>query len=336
MTKIITLDHGSGGQASDDLIKNLFLKYLTHPELKQLNDSAVLEQVSGKLAFSTDSYVVDPIFFPGGDIGELAVNGTINDLSMMGARPLYLSLGLIIEEGLDLDDLEKIIYSIGRASEITGVPIVTGDTKVVPKGKGDKIFINTSGIGVIDSGIDIGPHRIKEGDKIILSGTMADHGVTILTKRAEIDFSGSLTSDTTALHNITSLLLDHFPGDIHAMRDPTRGGVANVLNELAENTELNMEIKESNIPIRAEVKAACELLGLDPLYLANEGKCLIFVSATVADETLKLLRNLPEGKMAAIIGHTDTQHPGKVILNTNAGGRRLVNRLIGAPLPRIC
>lgn len=336
MNKTINLDHGSGGKASDELIKELFLKHLNSPELKKLNDSAVLDQVAGKLAFSTDGYVVDPIFFPGGNIGELAVNGTINDLAMMGARPLCLSLGLIIEEGLELKDLETIIRSIGMAGERAGAPIVTGDTKVVPKGKGDKIFINTSGIGVITPGIDIGPHRIGEGDMIILSGTMADHGVTILTKQAGIDFGDSLTSDTAALHRLTDKLLSGFPDHIHAMRDPTRGGVANVLNELAESTNLCMEIDEERCGIRPEVKTACEMLGLDPLYLANEGKCLIFLSPLIAEQALNLLHSLPEGKNAAIIGHTAKHSPGKVILNTRAGGRRFVSKLTGFPLPRIC
>jgi len=335
--KTILLDHGSGGLASQELISGLFLKHLGNKVLAALEDSAVMDNQPGRLAFTTDSYVVDPIFFPGGDIGALAVHGTINDLAMRGARPLALSLGLILEEGLPLADLERIIISIKDASQTSGVPIVTGDTKVVPRGKADKIFINTSGIGLVADGVEISATRAKAGDKIILSGSMGDHGITIMTRRAGIALTGNLRSDTMALHTLVQKLLAGLPeGSIHTLRDPTRGGVATSLCEIAESSKLNIEIEENRIPVRPEVRAACEILGLDPLYLANEGKCLAMVAPEYADQALALFRSCPEGAEASIIGILADGTIPRVTLKTAIGGTRVITPLHGAPLPRIC
>jgi len=334
--KTILLDHGSGGLASQQLIGELFLKYLDSPVLRNLEDSAVLENRSGRLAFTTDSYVVDPIFFPGGDIGKLAVHGTINDLAMRGAVPYCLSLGLILEEGLSLEVLERIIVSISEACKEAGIAVVTGDTKVVPKGKGDKIFINTSGIGFVADGLEISSKNAKVGDAVILSGTMGDHGITIMTRRAGISVQGDLRSDTMPLHRLVETLLREMPGAVHALRDPTRGGVASTLNEIAENSGLGIELSDEAMPVRPEVRAACELLGLEPLYLANEGKCLAIVDGGRADQALALMRTTPEGKEAAIIGRLVAEKPGRVIINTPVGGARVITPLHGVPLPRIC
>ncbi len=334
--KTILLDHGSGGRASQELIGELFLRYLDDPVLHRLEDCAVLPQQPGRLAFSTDSYVVDPIFFPGGNIGELAVNGTINDLAMRGGRPLALSLGLILEEGLAVADLEKIIASVAAAGREAGVPVVTGDTKVVPRGKADKIFINTSGIGVVDPDCEISTDRAGEGDRILLSGTLADHGITIMTRRAGLEVAGELRSDTMALHTLVAQMIDRFPGAVHTLRDPTRGGLATSLSEIAGATGLCLELAESAIPVRPEVAAACELMGLDPLYLANEGKCLALVDAEQAREVLALMQSTDQGGDAAIIGTVTSRYPGRVVLQTAIGGERLVEPLSGEPLPRIC
>ena len=335
--KKILLDHGSGGIASQELISQVFLKHLDNSILASLEDSAVMDNHPGKLAFSTDSYVVDPIFFPGGDIGTLAVHGTINDLAMRGARPLCLSLGLILEEGLDLDDLERIIASIARCSKSADVPIVTGDTKVVPRGKCDKIFINTSGIGVVAEGVNVSSVTAKEGDKIILSGFMGDHGITIMTRRAGLTLDGNLASDSAALHQLVALLLEKLsPGTLHTLRDPTRGGVATSLNEIAAAAALSMEIDDKAIPVSSEVRAACEIMGLDPLYLANEGKCLALVAPEQADEALQLMQSTAVGRDAAIIGSLTAGKAGQVVLRTIIGGSRIITPLHGEPLPRIC
>ncbi len=335
--KTILLDHGSGGLASQQLISELFLKYLDHPVLRGLEDSAILPNKPGRITFTTDSYVVDPIFFPGGDIGKLAVHGTINDLAMRGAVPYCLSLGLILEEGLSFDELERVIISISEACRKAGVPVVTGDTKVVPRGKGDKIFINTSGIGFVDEKIDISSKNAKVGDAVILSGTMGDHGITIMTRRAGISVQGDLHSDTMPLHNLVATLLRELPaGTVHALRDPTRGGVASTLCEIAENSGLGIELSDEALPIRREVRAACELLGLEPLYLANEGKCLAIVSGDQAEKALTVMQATPEGKEAAIIGWLAAEKAGRVIINTPVGGARFVTPLYGVPLPRIC
>ncbi len=334
--KCILLDHGSGGLASQELISSIFVKHLDNPTLRGLEDSAVLDRPAGRIAFTTDSYVVDPIFFPGGDIGMLAVHGTINDLAMRGAQPLCLSLGLILEEGMALDDLERIVISIAACSRDSGVPVVTGDTKVVPRGKGDKIFINTSGIGVLADGIDISSKNAREGDVILLSGTMGDHGITIMTRRAGISMQGKLESDTRPLHRLVQRLLDELPGSVRTLRDPTRGGVATTLNEIAANSGLGVELREEFLPVRPQVRAACELLGLEPLYLANEGKLLAVVNADQADTALRIMRETSEGAEAAVIGRMVGGKAGRVVITTPLGGLRLVTALHGEPLPRIC
>lgn len=334
--KCILLDHGSGGLASQELISSIFVKHLDNPTLRGLEDSAVLDRPAGRIAFTTDSYVVDPIFFPGGDIGMLAVHGTINDLAMRGAQPLCLSLGLILEEGMALADLERIVISIAACSRDSGVPVVTGDTKVVPRGKGDKIFINTSGIGVVADGIDISSKNAREGDVILLSGTMGDHGITIMTRRAGIAMQGKLESDTRPLHRLVQRLLDELPGSVRTLRDPTRGGVATTLNEIAANSGLGVELREEFLPVRPQVRAACELLGLEPLYLANEGKLLAVVGADQADTALKIMRETSEGAEAAVIGRMVGGKAGRVVITTPLGGLRLVTALHGEPLPRIC
>ena len=339
--KQITLDHGSGGSASSELIESLFLEYLTDPVLKRMEDAAVLCVHGKKLAFSTDSFVVDPIFFPGGSIGELAINGTINDLAMQGARPAALSLGLIIEEGFGLDDLERIIRDIADTCRKAEVPVVTGDTKVVPRGKADRIFINTSGIGIVDESIDISSSRIREGDAVLLSGSIADHGVTILTSREGLEFQGELQSDTCALHKMVQAILGNLSQSnnvhaLHALRDPTRGGLATTLSELARSSGTCMEIFEAEIPIAAPVRAACELMGLDPLYIANEGKFIAIAEEQHAESIIEVMRSFPEGHNGSIIGKVTSNYPGKVVVHTSSGGSRLAEPLTGEPLPRIC
>lgn len=332
----IQLEHGSGGLASQQLIAELFLRHLDNPLLRDLEDSAVLANQPGRLAFTTDSYVVEPIFFPGGDIGKLAVHGTINDLAMRGARPHCLSLGLILEEGFPMVDLERVVVSIALACREAAVPVVTGDTKVVPRGKADKIFINTSGIGFIPEGIDISSKNAKDGDVLLVSGSIGDHGITIMTRQAGIALQGNLQSDTMPLHRLVATLLAELPQAVHLLRDPTRGGVATTLNEVAAASGLEVHLREEDLPIRPEVRAACELLGLDPLYLANEGKCLLAVAGDAAERALALLRSRPEGREARIIGRLVAGTPGRVVINTPVGGARIVLPLHGIPLPRIC
>ncbi len=333
----VLLDHGSGGIASQELISKLFLKYLDNPILGSLEDSAVLPNQPGKLAFSTDSYVVDPLFFPGGNIGTLAVHGTINDLAMRGARPLCLSLGLILEEGFPLQDLERIIISIADCCKSADVPVVTGDTKVVPRGKCDKIFINTSGIGFVANEVSVSSTMAQEGDSILLSGSIGDHGITIMTRRAGISLEGNLASDSAALHELVALLLDKLPaGSLHTLRDPTRGGVATSLNEIAEACDLTVEITEQDLPVHKEVRAACEIMGLDPLYLANEGKCLLLVDPKHAGQALELMQSTNVGREAALIGTLTAGKGGRVVLRTGIGGSRVISPLHGEPLPRIC
>ncbi len=334
--KKILLDHGSGGLASQELIGGLFLKYLDNPTLHSLEDSAIIENQPGRLAFTTDSYVVDPLFFPGGDIGKLAVHGTINDLAMRGARPLCLSLGLILEEGMPFEDLERIIVSISEASRKAGVPVVTGDTKVVPRGKGDKVFINTSGIGVVADHIDISSANGRVGDVVLLSGTLGDHGITIMTRRAGIAMEGDLKSDTMPLHRLVQKLIAELPGAVRTLRDPTRGGVATSLNEIAASSGVGITLSDEALPVRPTVRAACEMLGLEPLYLANEGKCLAVVSPDKAEQALRIMRATPEGAEAAIIGTMTGGKAGRVVINTPVGGSRVVTPLHGEPLPRIC
>jgi len=313
----------------------MLLPVFNNPILAQLNDGALLDLDGMRLAFSTDSYTVDPIFFPGGNIGDLAINGTVNDVAMCGGDPVYLSVALIIEEGFSMTDLEKIVSEMGKAAKTAGVSVVTGDTKVVPKGAVDKIFINTSGIGLIPPNVNIASHHARPGDQIILSGTIADHGITILTRREGLSFKTSLTSDTAPLNHMVKQMLNAGP-DIRVLRDPTRGGVGTALNEIAEKSNMGIKIYEENIPLKKEVAAACELLGFDPLYLANEGKLLAFVSAEDTAAALAAMRANSYGKDAAVIGEVVEDHIGKVILETRIGGMRIVDMLTGEQLPRIC
>jgi hydrogenase expression/formation protein HypE len=308
---------------------------LKNEHLDQQHDGAFLD-ISGKLAFTTDSYVISPIFFPGGNIGELAVNGSINDLAMCGAIPRYLSLAFIIEEGLKMEDFWEILLAIKMASEKAGVKIVTGDTKVVERGKGDQVFINTSGIGVVHPKADIHFSKVKPGDKILLSGNMATHGIAIMSKRKGLEFETTIESDTANLNHMVKSLLDEIGPALHFMRDPTRGGVATVMNELAGQSRLGIDIIQKNIPVTEQVEGACEMLGLDPLYVANEGIFIAVVDAAVSDKALSVLRKDENGIGATCIGEITTDHPGQVVMASRIGGKRVVNYLTGEQLPRIC
>lgn len=331
----ILLDHGSGGKASHSLIADLLVPEFENPILARLDDGAILDIEGKRLAFSTDTYVVDPIFFPGGNIGELAVNGTVNDIAMCGATPLYISVGLIIEEGLSTVDLKKILKGMKEAAKKADVLIVTGDTKVVPRGAADKIFINTSGVGLIPDGVNISGHNARPGDKIILSGTIADHGITVLTQREGMSFESALQSDTAPLNHMVRDMIAA-SDRIHALRDPTRGGVGTSLNEIAAQSKAGIKIYEDALPIREEVAGICELLGFDPLYIANEGKLLAFVGPDHAEKVLEIIKANEYGKEACIIGEVDTDPPGKVFMKTRIGGTRIVDMLTGEQLPRIC
>jgi hydrogenase expression/formation protein HypE len=334
-TDRIFLDHGSGGRMSHRLVTDLMLPIFNNPMLAALHDGAIVDIDGKRLAFSTDTFVVDPIFFPGGNIGDLAVNGTVNDLAMCGAEPLYLSAGLIIEEGFSIDDLEKILKDMNKAAEKAGVKVVTGDTKVVPKGAVDKIFINTSGIGRIPDKVNISSQNAKPGDAIILSGTIADHGMTILTQREGMTFDSPLKSDTAPLNHMVSRMLSACK-NIHVLRDPTRGGVGTALTEIADKSKAGIRIYEEKIPLKNETESVCELLGFDPLYVANEGKLIAFVEADHAEEVLSAIQEDDYGKDAAIIGEVVSDHPGKVVMKTRIGGSRIVDMLTGGQLPRIC
>jgi hydrogenase expression/formation protein HypE len=332
----VQLSHGSGGKFSGDLISQLFVWAFDNPELRRQDDSALLETGGGKLAFSTDSFVVDPIFFPGGDIGDLAVNGTINDICTSGAQPLYMSAGFIIEEGLPLVDLKNIVLSMKRALEASGVTLVTGDTKVVNKGKGDKLFINTTGIGIIEHDFTLGPDQLKPGDKILVSGSIADHGMAILSVREGLAFDTPIMSDTAALNGLVADLLKAGGNGIHAMRDPTRGGLSATLNEFASASGVHVNLAERALPIRPQVKAACELLGLDSLYVANEGKLVVVVDEEASDKVLSAMREHPLGKDAVVIGEVLEDCSGLVSMRTRIGGERIVDMPLGEQLPRIC
>ena len=331
----ILLDHGSGGKISHRLTTEMLLPVFDNPILAELNDGAIFELNGNRMAFSTDSYTVDPIFFPGGNIGDLAINGTVNDIAMCGATPLYLSVGLIIEEGFARADLEKIINDMGTAAKKADVTVVTGDTKVVPKGAADRIFINTSGIGLIPPSVNVASLNAIVGDRIILSGTIADHGIAILTSREGLSFKSNLTSDTAPLNHMVKQMFAA-SNNIHVLRDPTRGGVGTALNEIAEKSQVGIKIYENKIPLKKEVVAACELLGFDPLYLANEGKLLSFVAPEDAAAVLAAIRMNPYGKDAAVIGEVIADHSGKVFMETRIGGGRLLDMLAGEQLPRIC
>ncbi len=329
----IVLAHGSGGKLSDRLIHDLIVRELGNTYVDSSHDGAVFD-MPGTTAFTTDSFVVDPIFFPGGDIGDLAVNGTVNDLVCCGSIPMYLSLALILEEGLAVADLKRIIGSVARAARNAGVKIVTGDTKVVEKGKGDKIFINTAGVGFVPAGRSISPSRCSVGDSIILSGTIADHGIAILSSREGLSFESSVKSDTAPLNELAEIIFS-VTNDVHVLRDPTRGGVASSLNEISSSSGKGITIEEAMIPVAPEVAGACEIMGFDPLYIANEGKLLVFLPANEAEEVVRAMRTHPFGANAAIIG-TVTGEKAGVRMKTVIGSTRIVDMITGEQLPRIC
>jgi len=331
----IVLGHGSGGKLSAELLHEVFLPFFRSPILNRLDDQAVFEVNGARLAFTTDSFVVKPLFFRGGDIGSLAVNGTVNDLAMGGAIPLYLSAGFIIEEGLKIATLRRIAESVGRAAEAIPIEIVTGDTKVVEKGKGDGLFLNTTGVGLVPEGVRLSPSLVRSGDRVLLSGPIGDHGIAILAEREGIQFSTELASDCAPLHGLVAAMLA-VSLEIRAMRDPTRGGLSSALNEIASRVGVGIMIEESAIPVREEVRGACEMLGLDPLYVANEGKLVAFVAADAAELVLAAMRRHPLGRDAAIIGTVTDTHPGLVLLRTPFGTTRIVDMLPGDQLPRIC
>ncbi len=331
----ITLAHGSGGKATHTLIDAIFLEAFRNPLLEALEDQAVFTVQGARLAFTTDSYVVSPIFFPGGDIGDLAVNGTVNDLSVSGARPLYLSAGFILEEGFPVAELERIVASMAAAAEAAGVQIVTGDTKVVQRGKADGCYVNTAGVGVIERPVELGANRCQPGDVVIVSGPIGDHGVTIMLARGELDIESEVTSDTAPLHGLVATLLDATSG-VRAMRDATRGGVATILNEVAKASNVAVILDEQAVPVRPAVHGACEILGIDPLYVACEGRLVAIVDGAEAETALEAMRSHPLGAGAAIIGRVKEDPPGLVLLKTTFGGTRIVDMLVGDPLPRIC
>jgi hydrogenase expression/formation protein HypE len=330
----ILLAHGSGGKLSHDLVEENFVPLFDNAILRKLDDSAVFE-LSGRLAFTTDSYVVSPIFFPGGDIGRLAVCGTVNDLAMNGAVPKYLSISLIIEEGLSMSDLQRVVASIKDAAVEAEVQIVAGDTKVVNKGSADKLFINTAGIGIIAPGVDISGSNARHGDKVVLSGPIGDHGIAVISQREGLQFSSPVESDCAPLNKLVAEMLD-IGAEIHCLRDPTRGGLASTLNELASSSWVGIRIEEDSIPVREAVQAACELLGFDPLYVANEGKLVAVVGADSAQKLLDIMRRNRYGAEAAIIGEVVSEHPGRVVMKTKMGASRIVDMLVGELLPRIC
>jgi hydrogenase expression/formation protein HypE len=332
----VDMSHGAGGKAMAQLIDDMFMKAFDHPALRAKNDQAILDiPTGGRLVMSTDGHVISPLFFNGGDIGSLSVHGTINDVAMAGAKPLYLSVAMILEEGFPLKSLARVVDSMARASREAGVPIVTGDTKVVERGKGDGIFITTTGVGVVPKGIDIGVHRIRPGDKILVSGFIGDHGTAIMSQRQGVGYETSLASDTAALHTLVAAMLEVVP-DIHALRDPTRGGLAAVLNEFCEQPEIGMRIHEAAIPVRQQVAAACEILGLDPLYVANEGKLVAICAPEDAPKLLASMRCHPLGRNASLIGEVVSDKHGFVQMETHFGGHRIVQWLTGEQLPRIC
>lgn len=333
--KQIVLGHGSGGKLTSDLIQKIFVPAFRNDHLCRLDDQAVLQLNGSRVAFTTDAFVVTPIFFPGGDIGRLAINGTVNDLAMGGAKPLYIAAAFILEEGLATDELYRVVNSMSAAAKEADVLLVTGDTKVVNRGKGDKIFITTTGMGLVERPVTIGADRARPGDAIILSGTIGDHGMAILSQRENLEFEGLIESDTAALHSLVAAMLDASE-EVHCLRDPTRGGVATTLNEIASSSKVGMEIDEKEIPVREAVQGACEILGLDPLYVANEGKLVAIVAADVANALVGRMREHPMGRNARIVGQVVDDHPGQVLMKTGIGGTRVVDLLFGEQLPRIC
>ena len=338
--KQIVLGHGSGGKLTAELIDKIFRPAFANPILDKLDDQAVVQVNGTRLAFTTDSFVVTPIFFPGGDIGRLAVNGTVNDLAMCGAHPLYLAAAFILEEGLAADDLRRVVESMRDAASEAGVLLVTGDTKVVNRGKGDQVFITTTGIGVIDRPVEISADRARPGDKIILSGFIGDHGMAIMSQRENLEFEGAIESDCAPLYGLVSAMLEVTGSDglptIHCLRDPTRGGVATTLNEIAGRSQVGMLLQERDIPVRETVQGACEILGLDPLYVANEGKLVAIVAAAAADEIVQQMRQHPLGGKAVVIGEVVADHAGMVLMKTEIGGTRVLDVMFGEQLPRIC
>lgn len=330
----VLLAHGSGGKLSHDLIEKCIIPQLSNPILDRLEDSAVVE-VKGRLAFTTDSFIVTPLFFPGGNIGKLAVCGTVNDLAMSGAVPLYLSLALIIEEGFPFAELKKLMDSVYRAADEAQVKIITGDTKVVNRGSADKLFINTAGIGAVPEGVDISAANAKPGDKIIVSGNIGDHGIAVLSKREGLEFGITVESDCAPLNRMVAEMLE-ISHNIHCLRDPTRGGIATTLNDFAEQSDIGIRIEEDKVPVHKAVAAACELLGLDPLYIANEGKLVCAVAPQDADRVLYRIKQNKYGADAAIIGEVVKEHPGQVVMKTPLGASRIVDMSVGELLPRIC
>ena len=331
----INLGHGSGGIMTRDLLDKIIFSTFDNPFLNQKHDGAII-RIDGDMAVSTDSFVVSPVFFKGGNIGELAVNGTVNDVAMCGAIPKYISLAFIVEEGLKMDDFVEIVKTVKAAADESGVQIITGDTKVVERGKGDKIFINTTGFGQVHPNAKISSQNIKEGDRIFVNGFIAQHGMAIMSQREGLEFESSIVSDTTNVNFLAMNLLDKFGEKIHLFRDPTRGGVASVLSEIAGDTGMGINIREEDIPIEKQVAAACEMLGLDPLFVANEGVFISIVSADVEEAFLAEMKRDPKGINAKCIGHVTLDHPGKVVMQSTIGGKRMVSPLIGEQLPRIC
>ena len=334
----ITLSHGSGGKATHNLIEGVFAPAFSNPLLDPMDDAATLPIAGSeqRLAFTTDTYVVSPLFFPGGNIGQLAVHGTLNDLAMAGAQPLYLSVGFILEEGFPIADLRRIVSSMAEAASAAGVAIVTGDTKVVQRGKADGLFINTAGVGLLHEPRQLGQARLQAGDKVLLSGTIGEHGIAVMLAREALDIETDVQSDTAALHTLVADLLAAGGEGVHCLKDPTRGGVATALNEMALGSEVSIALDEKRLPVSPEVRGACEILGLDPLTIANEGKLLAIVAPEVAERVLAAMRAHPLGQDAAIIGSVETEPAGMVFLRTEIGGLRVLDMLVGDPLPRIC
>jgi hydrogenase expression/formation protein HypE len=334
-TERILLGHGSGGRLSHQLLESLIFPAFANPTLERRDDQAVLSLAPGRIAFSTDSFVVTPPIFPGGDIGTLAVHGTVNDLAMAGARPLYLSVALILEEGLPIAMLERILGSMRDAAQACGVQVVTGDTKVVERGAVDQLFINTTGIGLVPEGRALSSDQVRDGDAILLSGTLADHGLAVMSARQQLGLEGAITSDTAPLHDLVEALFAS-GAQVRCLRDPTRGGLGAALSEIASRSKISLEVQEPRLPIAAPVRGACELLGLDPLFIANEGKLVAFVAAEDADRALSALRGHPLGKHAALIGRAFAGRSGEVLIRTALGGARVLDLPFTDPLPRIC
>ncbi len=334
MSRRVLLDHGSGGQASYRMIKDIFLRHLGNPVLSSLDDAACI-QTWPQTVVSTDTFTVDPLFFPGGDIGSLAVHGTVNDVAMLGAKPEYLTCGFVLEEGLPFEDLEAVVSSMGRAAAAAGVQVVSGDTKVVPRGATDKLFVNTTGLGRLLLDRPLSGSSAKPGDAILVSGTLGDHGLTIMASRAGLSFEAEIKSDSAPLNGLVQLLLERV-GSVHVLRDPTRGGLATTLNEIGQQSGVELLVHESELPVKPAVQEGCSLLGLDPLYLANEGKLVCLVPAAEADEALQVLRSHPLGAEARRIGDAASGEPGRVMLRTAIGGKRFLTMLEGEQLPRIC